>query len=69
MNTLIFHSNDLAMAYQPSVQPNPYIQSSTRQLIDFWCLFCAGSVQQFCDVVINHCGLDKIINLFDNKPC
>jgi hypothetical protein len=70
MNTLIFHSNDLAMAQNSSGQFNFYINLQTKLLANMCRLYFGGSVtQQSCDIVINRSGLDKILVLFDNKIC
>ena len=70
MNTLIFHSNDLAMAQSSFGQFNFHIRLQTKLLTNIWRLYCVSNVaQQPCDIVINRSGLDKILVLFDNKIC
>jgi hypothetical protein len=70
MNTLISHSNDLAMAQGSSVQFNFHIRFQTRLLANIRRLYLGSDVtQQSCDIVINRGGFDKILGLFDNKIC
>jgi|GEM_PF-5495041 hypothetical protein len=68
MNTLIFHSNDLAMAQSSSVQFNSYIRFQTKLLGSARHLFFGSdALQQLCDIAINRSGFDKILVLFAYK--
>jgi len=70
MNTLIFHSNDLAMAQSSSGKFNFHIWLQTKLSANIRRLYRAINVtQQSCDIVINRSRFDKILVLFDNKIC